>query len=166
MTEPLDVLEDLLDPSRLKKRARRLEVLLKAPDDGPTAGWSFFLPSCFNDAIDLKITERVRGGKRKEVWTQGANFAFKRGDVLYDRPEGYSDWRSALNHIGACVQVVEARDVSPATSEKKRAPGHVHAVLLRPDRKRGMLERVEEWRELTQDQFVRFLIQGESGLSG
>ncbi|MHC5079699.1 MAG: hypothetical protein ACYTHN_11810 [Planctomycetota bacterium] len=164
MDKSIEVLDRLLDQYRLKKRPTRLKDLLRDPSGGRERNWQYFTPPCFNDALDIRLTDRVREGRKTPVWTQGGNFSFKVGDVLYDCPAGYGAWENALQKIKGGVQVISARDVSPPTKEKERDPGQVTAVLLKPDKKRKSLVRDRQL-ILTQDEFVRFLILGKEGPS-
>src|SRR4051794_1169574 len=63
----------------------RLTDLLCSPERESAHGWFMHVPSCFNDALDLRQTPRVNdAGETRMVWTQGPSFDFKTGDVLYD----------------------------------------------------------------------------------
>jgi len=159
MSDAIRILEKLLEPSRQSRKAKRLKETLKDPQAPHDPGWHFVPGPPFNDALDMRLTESVQEKKATRSWTQGSNFAFKRGDVLFDTPDGYGNWQEALKRVGSCVQVLSARDVCPPTGEKERDPGQVLFAVLRPDGKRTKLERVDEL-EMTQDEFVRFLILG------
>lgn len=47
------------------------------------AKWAFHVPRCFNDALDIKLISRRWNCVEYTVWTQGVNFSFKAGDILY-----------------------------------------------------------------------------------
>lgn len=121
--------------------------------------WAFYVPSQFNEALDIKKTARIENGSAIEVWTQGANFAFKAGDVIYDHPDGYFTWKFALRSIKLCIQIKQGIDVAPATSSSRRQSGRVDFQILTPDPKNVALVHKSKHR-LSQDDFVRFLISG------
>ena len=149
----------------LKKRDTRPTDLLRDPEAEYAEGWHMCVPKCFNDALDIRRTERVTKGKKKLEWTQGSTFLFKPGNILYDTPKAYEPWSEALKHIKRCIQVKDASEAIPGekgTKEKPgapRNPGLVKFDILVPDESRSKLIKTEE-EELTQDDFVRFLITG------
>ena len=73
-------LEELISSSTRKNA--RLLTFLKEPDS-ETSDWAYKLTPSFNEALDIKMTDRVSEGGKGKVWTQGANFNFKAGDVLH-----------------------------------------------------------------------------------
>ena len=97
--ETLNLLDDLVTQNITKNN--RSTKLLKNPNSKTQKGWFIYVPPCFNDALDIKKTERV-GRENKLVWTQGSSFFFKRGDTLYDTPEAYRIWSEALKSINYC----------------------------------------------------------------
>jgi hypothetical protein len=93
----------------LQKREVRSEIL--DPDlvnENGTQGWAFAIPSSFKAAFDIRWDIRRENGSKRETWTQGSNYCFSCGDVLYDSPKGYEVWSAALQHINTCLQVVTA----------------------------------------------------------
>jgi len=159
MSHPrLRILEALTrDPS---KRERRSTELLRDPECPGSAGWAMYLPTCFNDALDIRRTTRIEDKTPVERWTQGATFGFHAGDVLYDTPVAYQDWAAARPCIRACIQVRDATPVTPAQPGAPRSPGRVEFDLLRPGP--NDLQPVSQRSlTLTQDEFVRGLITGE-----
>jgi hypothetical protein len=85
---------------------------------GYSVGWHFVLPEAFKEALDIRLTPRVSGGKNFDILTQGRGFNFKVGDVLYDTRKAYElAWENALRHIGHSVQVEAAE---PTTIETKK----------------------------------------------
>ena len=77
----LQLMEQL---TRASAKEDRLTDLLRDPETDSTPDWFMQVPRCFNDALDIKQTPRKVGGKTVTVWTQGAGFAFKAGDMIYD----------------------------------------------------------------------------------
>ena len=140
----------------------RLTDLLRDPEAETAPAWFMHVPTCFNDALDIKQTPRVLVRKTKPVlaWTQGREFSFKGGDVLYDTPSGYQQWSEALRHILLCVQVSSAMDATSPPPPAERSAGTVAFHVLIPSRHRTRLTRSSN-HILTQDAFIRFLISGE-----
>jgi len=117
------------------------------------------VPSCFNEALDIKQTERILHKKKTIVWTQGSWFSFKQGDTVYDTAEAYKVWSEALKSIGLCVKVKMAHSAVPSAGASERFPGSVTFSILSPNKARNKLvERAEH--TMSQDDFVRFLIAG------
>ena len=118
----------------LLKREERSEIL--DPDlvnEGGTQGWAFAIPPSFKAAFDIRCGIRIENGFKRETWTQGRNYSFSCGDVLYDSPKGYEVWSEALQHINTCLQVVTA---IPA---RLRSDGHVTFQVSHPDKQRTRL---------------------------
>ena len=140
-------------------RSRRLAALLRPRDAEHADGWGMCVPPCFNDALDIRLTQRMKDKKPVWEWTGGANFCFKAGDRIYDSPEAYSDWPGALKKISVCFSIQEADPVTAAGPEVDRNPGRVRFAVLEPDRaKKRLVKRGE--RTVTQDEFVLLLIEG------
>lgn len=64
------------------RKSARLLSLLKEPDSH-TSDWAYVVSPSFNEALDIKLTDRVSDGGKGKVWTQGGNFNFKPGDVVH-----------------------------------------------------------------------------------
>ena len=140
-------------------RENRVTELLKDPTAESPEGWFMCVPACFNDALDIKQTQRVQGKKKSIVWTQGSSFAFKAGDTLYDTADAYKVWSEALKSIALCVQVKTASSAGASKRGTRRFPGLVTFSILTPDERRTKItERGEH--TMSQDEFVRFLIAG------
>jgi len=146
--------------NNIKRQLRSLD-LLKPPWEEFSDGWFLCVPSCFNEALDIRQTERILEGKKSICWTQGTFFSFKVGDTLYDTPKAYEQWSKALEYINICVSVKMATDVSLGEDGKIRDAGSVTFAILKPDRKRSKLIEHEQ-RTMSQDEFVKYLISGES----
>lgn len=142
-------------------REKRLMDLLKDPSAENVEGWYMCVPPCFNDALDIKQTERKKDKKKTLLWTQGSSFSFKTGDTLYDTPDAYEVWGEALKTMGLCVQVETGTSADPVTDEGGRSAGSVTFSILRPNEDRSkIVERCQH--TMSQDDFVRFLILGPS----
>ena len=168
-TQALAVLDKALklteDTAKKGKRTKRLTELLKSPDDEQATGWFMCVPSCFNNALDIRQTPRKKDGKETLVWTQGSAFSFKAGDTIYDTPKAYSEWGEALKHLALSVQVQEATDATPEKGNADggntipRNSGVVRFSFFTPnDQKTAVVKRGDA--QLTQDEFVLFLIHG------
>lgn len=157
-TSALRVLERLALPSG--KRGERLTTpdLLRDPEAPGTPDWFIHVPPCFNDALDLQQSRRMVHKVEHSVWTQGARFTFKTGDVLYDTPTAYESWAEGMPPLHRCIQVTAASDASSTTDR-----GSVSFDVLIPAPDGTRLVHASS-HVLTQDGFVRFLITGE-GLS-
>ena len=136
LEKALDLTED---SGKKGMRTKRIPDLIKSPEDNETCGWYMCVPACFNNALDIKQTPRVKEGKETSVWTQGSAFSFKTGDTIYDTPKAYIEWRDALKHISYCVSVEEATDAIPAKRNTEqnevipRQPGSVRFSILTPN---------------------------------
>jgi len=143
--------------TRLGKQKRSLD-LLKDPEGPPPRDWFLCTPVFFNNALDLKLSDRKKDGESLEVWTQGADFSFSVGDTLYDTPEAYEPWDQAIRKIQFCAQIVEAVPAS-GTENGSRFEGRVKADIFLPSPDRTRLLKKTEW-ETTQDGFVSLILFG------
>ena len=152
-------------PEEKQTRTKRLTDLLRPSDAEETASWFMCVPSCFNNAIDIKLTPRKEKGEVILVWTQGSAFQFQSGDVIYDTPMAYAAWGEALGQFRLCVKVNQAIGAAPEKKGAKakevtpRNPGSVWFSVLTPDEQKKIIVGRGEF-FLTQDDFVRFLIKG------
>ena len=154
--------------TRQGKQKRSLD-LLKNPEGPPPREWFLCAPAFFNNALDLKLSDRKKDGESLEVWTQGADFSFSVGDTLYDTPEAYERWDHAMTKIRFCVQVVEAVAAS-GTESGARFEGRVKADIFVPGPDRKNLVK-KTTIETTQDGFVALILFGkgedfETGMPG
>lgn len=140
----------------------RLTDLLLPPDREGDHGWFVHVPRCFNDPLDIRLTERVLNGENKLTWTQGSWFAFKVGDTFYDTAQVRAEelWADSMQHLRFCITVLRAGDARPRDGESERSPGYVELEVHKPDAERKRLVLVGTF-SMTQDQFVRLLITGE-----
>ncbi len=140
-------------------RENRLTDLIKAPSLDHVEGWYMCVPPCFNDALDIRQTERVENKQKTLTWTQGSSFAFKAGDTLYDTPDAYKVWSEALKSINLCVQVKLGSSAGPLDGGTGRFAGSVTFSILTPnDYRSRLVERADH--TMSQDDFIRFLIGG------
>lgn len=136
---------------------RRSKELLRDAKKVSNTGWYMHVPAAFNDALDIKFES---SGPNKG-WTQAGCFAFKQSDTLYDTEMAYQKWSDALKEIGMAV-VVTAASPAGIGDGNSRHSGIVAFQVLLPAADRSQLREAFDWR-LTQDEFVRFLIEGPSG---
>lgn len=143
------------------------QTTLLRPHDQFDADWYFCVPPYFNDALDIRLIERVQVKDKKVVrryleWSQGSSFSFSEGDIVYDTPtiEG-EPWREQIKRIGIALQVLKGSkaDLIGEGDDARRFAGHVECVVLSPDESH---ERLEERGvvSMSQDDFVRILISG------
>lgn len=141
-----------------KGKQKRLEKLLKSPNDESPSDWFMYIPAFFNNALDIRDTERKKDKISYWIWTQGADFSFSVGDTIYDTRDAYKPWEEALKTVKICIQITRA--VSASSSEGGfRFPGRLSFDLLIPDKDRSKLEKVGEY-EMTQYEFVSLIIFG------
>lgn len=105
-----------------------------SPIQGQGAGWTFHVPSCFCNALDIKQTPKLteeekrlnkslpKGQKIKPklYWTQGSEFSFTEGCIVYDTPIARTsgiNWGATLQALGRAMQVVSGYAASPARVE-------------------------------------------------
>lgn len=87
--------------SEIENSGRRSEEILRCSDAADTSDWAYHVPRCFNDALDIKLLMRTKNYVEYYVWTQGANFAFDAGDVIYRDNASYENGTPALQVISA-----------------------------------------------------------------
>lgn len=157
----------LLDELKmLKKKADRLKTFLRHPEAKETPDWYMCVPYFFNLALDIKITTRIKNEIPISTLTQGPNFSFQPGDIIYDTIKAYSVWSEALKYIQLCVQIIFSTQTEALTTnidgskiKTFRNPGKVLFSILLPNHKKTNLVKISEY-ELSQDDFLRFLIAG------
>ncbi len=181
--DSLELLRKLITPKflvgerRYPRNEKRYTEFLKNPERSLAHkdDWFMCVPSFFNDCLDIaKTYRRVKTSRRikdkktgkmkdeteiRKVWTQGSRFAFHRGCSLYDTPKGYRRWRDAITEIRYCVSIHSGVNAEPAMNEKERESGTVEFSILTPSAQAITLVEVGTY-TLTQDEFVKFLING------
>jgi hypothetical protein len=143
---------------------------------GYAKGWHFAVGECFKDELDIKYTPRKEAGQEVMRWTQGVEYHFAEGHLIYDTPKAYLQWSEALKHINCVCSVLSARpnkwvvlnksktetDSNKRKKQKKEwklISGHVHFKISKPDAERVSLQTVGSY-DLTQNEFVEFLKNG------
>ena len=154
----LQILDRLIKPET--KRQRRLTELLRPPEVD-SYDWFMFVPTCFNAALDIQQTIRMIEKQETLQWTQGSTFSFSVGDIIYNTAKAYEKWSEAVKHIRYCFHVTDATPVAPANGSAHRKPGKVKFDLLVPNEAGTSLTRSSS-HDMTQDEFVRFLIAGST----
>lgn len=147
----------------LKARDKRGIECLKNPERlfGDKDEWFIYVPPCFNNCLDIAKTDKKIKGKARKVWTQGSRFSFHRGCILYDTSKAYHKWDVAINKIKYCILIQSAKDVK--FEKGMRMPGEVVFSIFSPRYMEMSLESIGEF-ERTQDEFVRFLINGDPNI--
>ena len=117
------------------------------------------VPEAFREALDIRMTSRVCGGKKDLVWTQGRHYNFRETDIVYSAdPEVYTkQWSEGVKSVNFAVSVLTASPAGGGTTGVNRNSGFVRIAVLLPDGPR--LKRCEII-DTTQDEFVRFLKTG------
>ncbi|MCI5129566.1 MAG: hypothetical protein D3915_08685 [Candidatus Electrothrix sp. AU1_5] len=157
----LDILRRLTTDSSL--RQTRLPELLKPAEATYAESWFMYVGKCFNDPLDIRLTERIVDGEKSRIWTQGSAFSFREGDTLYDTRDAYQEWAKAMKSISLCVQVKQAMPAGSIDADGgKRSPGSVTIDIFKPNEGRTKLVSYGHY-TMSQDSFVHFLISGPSG---
>lgn len=153
--------EALLRPHDIKKPYGDAEIQKAAARQE----WFLFVPKAFNAALDIAQTSRTENKTKKLAWTQGNGFAFKAWDVLYDTPEANQVWSQALQKISLALQIKEASEAfQPKEKDRPRYPGRVTFAVFSPNPERTQLIK-KGTLSMTQDDFIRFLIDGDEEVS-
>lgn len=148
------LLNKLTSGGRMNRRSTKL---LRDPNNPGAAGWFMYVPAVFNEALDI----RFETSGPNEGWTQSGCFAFKQSDTLYDTEVAYQNWGDALKVLNLAI-VVRMASSAGMGEANSRYPGSVSFTVMLPDSHRKVLVESFEW-QLTQDEFVRFLIEGPTG---
>ncbi len=170
-SNPLAMLDALIESTSIgsDKPPRRSSELLRSHDAEETASWAFCVPRCFNDALDISLSQNTLNSVSYAIWTQGINFAFQKNDMIYDGPQKHINWKDYLESMSTCLQIERATSAASSRKDKVEGskqqvvveafPGSVTFRVLRPDSTKNKLEYVET-RTVTQHEFVRILING------
>jgi hypothetical protein len=139
-------------------REERSPILIAVFVNGFAAGWRMAVAEAFKDALDIKFTQRVVGGKKEMAWTQGRIFDFKEGYTIHDVRTPYSVWREAMEHLTLMVQVVEASPSVYVNQETITIEGNITARTQKPEgqRKDKVFEGFTINRQRLSPGFVRF----------
>lgn len=119
--------------------------------------WAFAVPRSFRDALDIVWDIRQQNKVRRETWTQGANYRFAAGDVLYDHPAPYQKelWIDALPYISIALSITTAQ---PALASAF-AQGTVEFTVMRKREGSNGLHPTNKY-QCTQAEFVDLLRTG------
>jgi len=122
-------------------REERSLILIANFTDGYTSDFKFSLPESFREALDIKITPRMVFGKNRNVYTQGRNFAFKEGDVIYNTKKAYQlVWGEALKEIELSLQILKANDASTEIKEKYESQNPSITFTLKKNNEEKVVE--------------------------
>ena len=144
--------------SSAKNRQHRVTGLMRSPTKADP-DWFMCVPPCFNAALDILQTTRILDRQQSLTWTQGSNFSFAAGDVIYNDPRAYNEWLDALRHLRYCVHITTANSVTPGERSSTRNSGSVTFELLTPNDSKTGIE-CDSRHTVTQDDLVRLLITG------
>jgi hypothetical protein len=177
--DPLALVDKLLEGIHIGSAIspKRSVKILRPHDAESTDSWAFCVPRCFNDALDIRLSENKFNTVPYAIWTQGSNFAFQRDDIIYDKPHEGETWLESLQNMKYCIHVEGA---TPAMTPEKESfevvgvkpkkhdtrskiikvnPGHVKFKISTPNSNKTGLE-CKETRSVTQAEFVKILIDG------
>lgn len=155
----LVLLVSLVSNDHPEKNERLTDLLVDHGENEYSEDWYFCIPRAFQDSLDIKLTERVINKKPVKTLTQGSEFCFSEGDILYDTSKGYEQWAEALKHFKVMVQI---KDAYPAVPGRDRSPGKVTVDVWTPNKGKTGIEKLGE-KEMSQDEFVKLLIAGPRG---
>lgn len=123
------------DPGNQKtEKEQRSTKLIANFRDGYVEGWKMLVPEAFREALDIKMTSRVSGGIKDQVWTQGSRYNFKTNDLLYSAcPAVYAkQWSEGVKSVNFAVEILTASPASGGVNGVKRSPGFVRINILLP----------------------------------
>lgn len=126
-------------------RDQRSRVLIASFVDGYAAGWRFAVPEVFRDSLDIKLTPIKIGDKTINIYTQGKQFSFNQGAILYDTRKAYDlEWGEALKHLKLSVQVAEVSPSDYVTSEIVETTSKKVEIQTQKKSKSGLTEPKKE----------------------
>lgn len=138
----------------------RNPVLIATFRDGYAAGWCFAIGENFKDALDIKYTLRKSGAKSEYVWTQGRQFNFSEGAIIYDTPLAYQkEWNEARKHIKLFIQVIEATPSEYVTYKTIKTVNNEMNVIVS-----GKNENGNQKQESVSDGFIIRRVRLEYGI--
>ena len=114
-------------------REERSQIPIALFVNGFAAGWKMAVVEAFKDALDIKRTQRIVGGKKQMGWTQGRIFSFKEGDTIHDVHKPCSVWREAMEELTLMVQVQKASPSAYVTQEIITIEGSINAKTQKPE---------------------------------
>jgi hypothetical protein len=117
-----------MDPQNREERSEILDPDLVTSRF--TSGWAFAVPASFKAAFDIRWDVRQEKLVTRKAWTQGKNYCFSQGDVLYDTQKAYEVWSEALKHLNTCIEVIDSIAAGP------QSVGQVRFRASHPDESR------------------------------
>lgn len=152
-------------PDKIKRENRSLDLIAYFPGYAETrAGkysesWYFAVPEAFRPQLDIKKTERVVDGKKEPVWTQGDEYCFAEGHVIYDTRKAYCQWSKALKHIKKIITVLRATP-NHRDEDNRLIKGQVTFKISTPNKGKTNIEDIGQY-TISQHEFVEFLKTGK-----
>jgi hypothetical protein len=93
----------------------RSPILIANFKDGYTCDFHFALPEVFRTALDIQKTPRIVEGSTILEYSQGKNYDFKAGDIIYDNKIAYEvTWGEAKKKLNRFLKILQA---TPAYDE-------------------------------------------------
>lgn len=97
---------NLLDILSIYRRNRTSTLAINCDQSGYSHDTYFVITPELKVPLDIRKTVRVLKGKKRLEWTQGRNFQFQEGMVLYDDIAAYTKpWSEALKSINQSIQI-------------------------------------------------------------
>lgn len=123
-------------------------------------GWAFRPHYAHAEALGIALGNRVENKKILALWTQSTAFSFRAGYTIHSYGQEHFDktWAEQTPHNPVLLQITDAKPAQPGGKDAKRDPGQ---VIFRMHRREDGYA-TGETRTMTQDDFVRFLIIGET----
>lgn len=114
---------------------RGLILLADFDENGLAISWAMAVHNSFKEALDIKFTSIMKGKKKAKRWTQGKQFNFKTGDVIWSRA-GYkyggfdtpSELTESRQGIQFGVQVQKATPAVNGTVKIKIEPDNIENI--------------------------------------
>ena len=116
------------------------------------------VPAHFNAALDIRVTHPK--DHPEGIPTQGDNFSFSAGDVLYTTQTKPLAWSEFLKEDWIALQVSHATPAAPPTGALPRNPGSVTFQIMGRNESGTGLQKLGI-RSVTQDEFIELLVSGE-----
>lgn len=147
------------DREKKSTNEQRSTKLIADFRNGFVEGWVMLVPEAFREALDIKMTSRMSGGTKEQMWTQGTRYNFRTNDLLYSAcPDVYTkQWSEGITSVNFSVSILAASPASGGMNGEKRRPGFVRAEFFLPSGPRLIPAEIID---TTQDEFVRFLKTG------
>ena len=133
--------------------------------NGYTVGWRFYLREEYRETLDIRKTPWVGYEGPELPYSQGRNFCFAAGHIVYDTPKATEGvWKEALQHIRFAVQVVSATPAGLVKTKEFQTEG---PVAVMEDNKPAKLRKLIYKRERMSWGNVEFaLLKNKSDCSG